>query len=176
MVQEHELVVTKEGYESWSGTLGPDEELPSDPIVLAQVRQPGTLVVQTSYPLSLRASGGGSLAGVSMRPSVKLGVGTRQVTLYAPEVFLNRSVSVRIREAATTTINAPGLGKVSVRASPGNCKVTISGVPAEAPPFNNKDIVEGTHQFVFEWPDGRRDEQTHEVRAGRPVYVTGQVR
>jgi hypothetical protein len=176
LVEEHQLVISKEGYESRSVTLAPEEELPPDPIVLEPLLSPGRLVVESTYPLSLRTSDGRQLAGASTRPSVALGVGTRQITLYAEEVFLNQSVTIGIREAATTTYNAPALGKVSVRASPGNCKVTISGIPSEAPPFNNKDIVEGRHKFVFEWPDGRRDEQTHQVRSGHPVYVTGQIR
>ena len=176
LVDEHELVITMEGYERQALTITPEEDLPSGPIVLEQLLKPGTLIVQTPYPLSLRTSDGRSLAGASMRPSATLGVGRHQITLYAAEVFLTRSMTVVIREAATTTVTAPALGKVFVRASPGNCKVSISGLLAEAPPFNNKDIVEGSHTFVFEWPDGRRDEQTHQVRPGHPVYVTGQIR
>lgn len=175
LVDEHELVITMEGYESRALTIAPEEDLPSSPIVLEQLLKPGTLVVETPYPLSLRTRDGRSLAGTSMRPSASLSVGRHQITLYAAEVFLNRSITVEVREAATTTFTAPALGKMSVRASPGNCKVSISGVSAEAPPFNNKDIVEGSHTFLFEWPDGRRDEQTHEVRPGHPVYVTGQI-
>lgn len=108
--------------------------------------------------------------------SVKLGIGRHQITLYAPEIFLNRVYPIEIRESSRTAIEAPALGKVSIRASPSNCRVSINGVPAEALPIDSKDIVAGTSTFVFEWPGGQRDMQTHEVKPGRHAYVTGQVR
>jgi hypothetical protein len=151
-------------------------ELPSGEIVLTPITKPGTLVVASPYPLSVLSSGGNKLAEGSANPSIRLGVGRHQITLYAPRVFLNRVFSVEIREAVQTTIEAPALGKVSIRASPGNCQVTINDIPAEAPPIDNQDIVAGQNTFVFEWPGGRKDEQIEEVRPGRHAYVTGQVR
>jgi hypothetical protein len=154
----------------------PGEKLPLGEIVLTPITKPGTLVVTGSYPLSVLSVGGNKLAEGSANPAIRLGVGRHQITLYAPQVFLNRVFTVEIREASQTTIEAPALGKVSIRASPGNCQVTINGIPAEAPPISNQDIVVGTNTFVFEWPGGRKDEQIEEVRPGRHAYVTGQAR
>jgi serine/threonine protein kinase len=172
----HELVVSKDEYESETVNIAAGGEFPAEEIVLKPVTKPGTLVVTSAYPLSVLSSRGDKLVERSTNPTIRLGVGRHSITLYAPEVFLNRVFTVDIREASQTEITAPALGKVSIRASPGNCRVTINDVAAEALPIDNKDIVAGTSTFVFEWPSGQRDEQTEEVRPGRHAYVTGRVR
>jgi hypothetical protein len=171
----HELVVSKDDYVSQTVTLAAGEEPPNE-IILAPVTKPGTLVVVSSYNLSVLSEGGAALAEGSRELAIPLGVGRHTVRLYAPQVFLNRAFDVEVKEASTTTIEAPALGKVSVRASPGNCTLLINGVAAEAPPISNQDIVSGRNSFVFEWPGGKKDEQIHEVKPGGHAYVTGQVR
>ncbi len=174
--EDHEIVLSLDGYESRTIEIVAGEELPSGEVTLEKVRQPGTLVVRGSYPLSIMSSGGGTLAGSSTEPSIRLERGRHQVRLYAPEVFLNQVFTVDIREGGTSTLDPPGLGKVSIRATPGNCEVFINGMPAGAPPIGNQDIVEGSHTVVFEWPDGVKNEQNQVVRQGRHTYVTGQKR
>jgi hypothetical protein len=89
-------------------------------------------------------------------------------------VFLDRTVDVQVREGETTVTRAPALGRVSVRANPGNCTVSIDGFAAGAPPFMNREIVEGSHEFVFTWPGDLKDVQRVVVQAGKPSYVIGQ--
>jgi hypothetical protein len=173
--EEHELVISKDGYRPQTLTLAPGEE-PESEIVLAPLRTPGTLAVQSAYPVSVVSARGATLAGPSTSPSVRLSPGNHQITLYAPSVFLNRTQTVEIKEAASLPLVAPALGKISIQAVPGNCSVKINGIDAEAPPIRNKDIVVGSHTIVFEWPGGERQEQTEEVRAGGHAYVTGQRR
>ena len=69
---------------------------------------------------------------------------------------------------------APAVGRVNVRANPGNCTVTISGISAGSPPFMNQRIVTGTHEVVFTWPDGTTDSQTITVESSTPAYFIGQ--
>jgi hypothetical protein len=114
------------------------------------------------------------LASASLSPSVRLRPGSYTLRLVAPDVFLDRSIEVSVRESETTVVQTPPLGRVSVRANPGNCSVRINGFPAGAPPFMNREIVEGAHEFVFTWPGDARDQQRVEVQAGRPTYVIGQ--
>jgi len=45
---------------------------------------------------------------------------------------------------------------------------------AGAPPFMNREVVTGRHEFVFTWPGGVTDAQTVTVGAGQPAYVIGQ--
>lgn len=173
--EAHELVISKDGYHPQTLALAPGDE-PETEIVLAPLRKPGTLAIESSYPVSVVSARGATLAGPSTSPSVRLSPGNHQITLYAPNVFLNRTQTVEIKEAASYPLEAPALGKISIQAVPGNCSVKINGIDAEAPPIRNKDIVVGSHSIVFEWPGGERQEQTKEVRAGGHAYVTGQIR
>jgi serine/threonine-protein kinase len=173
--EEHELVVSKAGYASRRFTVGPEAPVPSEKVVLEALAKPGTLLVKSGYPLAVH-SGNRPLAPSSISPSVQLRPGSQEVTLYAPEVFLNRTVRVTIVEGETELLEAPGLGSLSVRASPSNCVLTIDGIRAEPPPFDNKPIVSGTHRFEFEWPDGRKQSEVKEVIAGQRSYVTGRAR
>jgi hypothetical protein len=105
---------------------------------------------------------------VSLRP------GTYQIQLVAPEVFLSRTFEVSIREGETVTLTPPALGRVNVRANPGNCTLTVDGFSAGSPPIMNRNIVAGNHEFVFTWPGNVRDVQTISVEASKPTYVIGQ--
>jgi hypothetical protein len=174
-VDEHELVLSKEGYRSKTLRIVPGEELPSGEIVLDPIRY-GTLLVQSTYGLSILSAERSTLAPFSVDPAVKLETGLYRIRLYAPKVFLDHAHTVRIREGKRTSLEAPPLGKVSVRAVPGNCLLTINGIPAEAVPIDSMGIVAGSHEFAFEWLGGEKQELTVEVRPEQHVYVTGQIK
>jgi hypothetical protein len=83
-------------------------------------------------------------------------------------------VPAQVREGETTSVQAPAVGRVNVRANPGNCTLAINGISAGAPPLMNREIVVGSHEFVFTWPGDVKDVQRIEVQAGKPSYVIGQ--
>ena len=161
---EHELVIDKAGFVPQTIKILPGEEVFTDGIVLSPVGRPGTLLVRSSYPLSMVRSGR-ALASGSASPTVNLMPGRYEVSLVASEMFLNHTVTVEIRQGETTTIDAPALGKFSVRAFPGNCRLTVDGIATEVPPFDSKPIAVGNHTFQFEWP-GVTKEYTEEVVLG----------
>jgi serine/threonine protein kinase len=170
---EHEITFTKAEYQTATLRLGASEPLPPGPVVLTPLGKPGTFVLESTYPVSVRR-GGAELAAAAPSPSVQLRPGSYELQLISESVFLDRVVRVQVREGETTSIQAPPLGRVNVRANPGNCTVSINGVSAGAPPFMNREIVEGSHEFVFTWPGEVRDVQRIEVQAGKPSYVIGQ--
>jgi hypothetical protein len=108
--------------------------------------------------------------------SAELEVGLREVVLFAPEVFLKQSTTVEIQEGQTSYLYAPELGRASIRAFPENGSLTIDGLEAKDLPVADMPIVEGSHRFRFQWPNGRSSEQTVVVQKGKRVYVTGQYR
>lgn len=171
----HAVKLSKEGYVDQSLELEPGGELPDEAIRLAAVGIPGSLQVVSPYSVAVRR-GGVTLSQASPSSIVKgLKAGRLQVTLYAPDVFLNREYEVEIREGQTTVLEAPPLGRFSVKAKPENCTLTIDGIASGAPPILDQPIASGPHRFEFEWPDGARDVQTHEIDPERPAYVRGQV-
>lgn len=147
--------------------------MPGEPVALTPLGRPGKLAIESSYAVAIHLRGN-VLAPVAARPSVALRPGTYQVQLVASDVFLSRTFEVSIREGETTTLTTPALGRINVRANPGNCSVTVDGVSAGSPPIMNRDIVGGTHELVFIWPGEVRDVQTVTVEVKKPTYVIGQ--
>lgn len=170
---EHTILLERRDHQSRTITFDSETPLPDAPVVLTPLGRPGTFRVTSSYPVAIRRNGS-VLAEAAREPSVQLRPASYELELYAPDVFLSRSYPVAIREDEVTTTQAPALGRVNVRANPGNCTVTIDGLPAGSPPFMNKAIVEGPHEFVFTWPGDVRDVQRVSVEAGKPTYVIGQ--
>jgi hypothetical protein len=170
---EHEIAFSKAEYQTATLRLRGSEPVPAGPVVLAALGKPGTFVVESTYPVSVQR-GASELAPATPSPTVQLRPGSYELRLISQSVFLDRVVQVQVREGETTTVQAPPLGRVNVRANPGNCTVSINGVSAGSPPFMNREIVEGSHEFVFTWPGELKDVQRVDVQAGKPSYVIGQ--
>jgi hypothetical protein len=170
---DHEIRLSLAEYRATTIEIAAGQPLPDGPVQMSPLGRPGTFQVQSSYPVAIQR-GEREMAAASTTASVRLRPGSYQLRLWAPEKFLNRSVQVTIREAEVTTHQSPPLGRVNVRANPGNCTVTIDGMPAGSPPFMNLEVVTGDHEFVFTWPGDVTDVQTVTVQSGQPAYVIGQ--
>ena len=170
---DHEIQLAKDEYVSRTVSIAAGQPLPEEAIALTPLGRPGTFRVRAPYPVAIHR-GNGVVASASTNASVRFRPGNYRFRVVAPEVFLSRSVEVAIREAETITHEAPPLGRVNVRANPGNCTVTIDGMPAGSPPFMNRQVVTGVHEFVFTWPGNLTDTQSVNVEASKPTYVIGQ--
>lgn len=170
---DHEITLSLAEHRSKTIEIADGQPLPTEAIALTPLGRPGTLEVHASYPVAIYR-GERELAAPSTNPSVRLRPGSYRLRLVARDKFLNRPIEVAIREANVTTFQAPAVGRVNVRANPGNCTVTIDGVSAGSPPFMNREVVTGPHEFVFTWPSGATDVQNVTVETGRPTYVIGQ--
>ncbi len=171
--EEHELVISRQGYQSKTLLVERGDLSLPNPIQLIALKLPRTIPVEAPYREAIRI-GGREVGSASTNPSLQLRPGRYKLRLWAPELFLNRDVNVSIREGDITGYEAPPIGRVSVRANPGNCMVTINGIAAGAPPFMNRELVTGSHEFVFTWPEGITDVQDVMIQEGKPSYVIGQ--
>jgi hypothetical protein len=104
---------------------------------------------------------------------VELPAGRQLVTLVSPAHFLRSNVTVDVPAAGVAALEAPGLGRIHVRANPDNCQVLIDGVFVDYPPILDRPIAAGRHRVTFAWPDGGRHEETADVTRGAPTYVMG---
>lgn len=171
--EDHEIRLSHGDYRPTTVEIAAGQPLPAVPVQMTPLGRPGTFQVQASYPVAIQR-GEREMAAASTSPSVQLRPGSYTLRLWAPDKFLSRSVQVSISEANVTTHQAPPLGRVNVRANPGNCTVTIDGMSAGSPPFMNLEVVTGQHEFVFTWPGNVTDVQTVTVQAAQPAYVIGQ--
>ena len=139
---------------------------------LAPEGPPSTLVVESSYPLTVSVPGrvlGADKSGVT----ATLPAGSYDVLLESASIFLKRRENVQLEAGASATLKAPATGKMGVRATPDNCKIFVDGVFVDYPPINDRTIVSGSHVVSFEWPDGKRAEEKVQIQAGRTSFVMG---
>ena len=131
----------------------------------------GRVTVNASYPVEVFWRGRSLGRGTST--SLSLPAGRQALTLAAPAQFLHTTVNVDVHEGGSSALEAPGLGKIHIRANPDNCQVFIDGVFVEYPPILDRPIAVGLHKVSFRWPDGKRTDETVEASREAPVYVMG---
>jgi hypothetical protein len=132
----------------------------------------GSVVIASSYPLDVQWKGR-TLARGQASPNVSLPAGRQVLTLVAGPQFLRVEVPVTVAPGGTTSIEAPLLGKINIRANPDTCQVFIDGAYVDYPPILDKAIAAGAHKVSFKWPDGSHAEEAVEVAKGGVAYVTG---
>lgn len=168
----HRVTFSKQGYADRTVNVSAGDRPPS-PITLSRLRRNGSIRVVADYPLGVRL-GERELIAVGASETAAIASGTHQLILVAPDVFLNRGVSVSVAEDVESSLEAPALGRISIRANPGRCDLRIGAFDAGAAPIMNHRIVTGNHTIVFTWPDGTSIEETTVIQAGRPAFVIGQ--
>jgi hypothetical protein len=138
----------------------------SDPVLL------GSVTIASAYPLEVSWRGR-VLSQAQASPRVSLPAGRQSLSLLSPGVFLRSTVTVDVKEGGDSAVEAPGLGKLSIKANPDNCQVFIDGTFVDYPPILDKPLVAGTHTVSFRWADGGRSEETVAVARGGIAFVTG---
>jgi hypothetical protein len=111
---------------------------------------PGFVVVNAGYPVTIAA--GGRRHGPDARHRLALPPGTYEVTVSAPEVFLQQSRQVQVSSDGEATLTVPATVATTITAVPGNCRVSIDGRFVDFTPLIDVPIAAGTHEFLFEWP------------------------
>lgn len=133
---------------------------------------PATLVVESSYPVTVSASGrvlGSDKPGLT----ATLAAGTHEVLIESASVFLKRRETVQLEAGGSSTLKTPATGKIGVRATPDNCKIFVDGIFVDYPPILDRTIVAGSHMVSFEWPDGARSEEKVQIQPGKQSFVMG---
>jgi len=167
----HRVRVSLEGYAAQELTVeaGKTQELR---LRLEQAGPPAGIFVSSSYPIDVSWRGR-TLAKAEVSPRVQVSGGRQVLTVSAPAHFLSTEVTVDAVPGGEVTVNAPTLGRVSIRANPDNCQVLIDGTFVDYPPILDKPIAAGKHVVSFKWPDGVEVKEAVEVSGGKVAFVTG---
>jgi hypothetical protein len=131
-----------------------------------------TVTVASSYPVDVSWRGR-SLAKGEVSPRVQVPGGRQVLSVASPGHFVRAEVVVNAAPGGAVSVDAPALGRVSIRANPDNCRVSIDGVFVDYPPILDKPVGVGSHVVSFEWPDGAVARETVEVPPGKVAFVTG---
>jgi hypothetical protein len=169
---EHRVSLSLEGYAGQEIRTRPGAPPAALDVTLEKLVPPGSVAVASAYALDV-VWRGRTLARGETSPRVQLPGGRQVLTLQASAVFLKADVDVDVPPGGEVAIEAPGLGKLNVRATPENCEVFVNDVFVDYPPILDRPVAAGRHSVSFRWPDGARSEQTVEVRARAPAFVIG---
>jgi hypothetical protein len=169
---EHRVGLSLEGYAAQEIRTRPGAPPATLDVTLEKLVPPGGVAVASAYALDV-VWRGRTLARGETSPRVQLPGGRQLLTLQASAVFLKADVDVDVPPGGEVAIEAPGLGKLNVRATPENCEVFVNDVFVDYPPILDRPVAAGRHSVSFRWPDGARSQQAVEVKAGAPAFVVG---
>jgi serine/threonine-protein kinase len=169
---DHRIAVALDGHAPREVTLAAGERPASLDLALDRLAPPGAVVVRSSYPVDVSWRGR-SLARGEASPRVPVPGGRQVLMLSAPAVFLRAEVVVEVPPRGEAAVQAPGLGRLNVRATPDNCQIFVDGAFVDYPPILDRPAAAGRHVIGFRWPDGSKREEAVEVKAGSPAFVVG---
>ncbi len=169
---EHRVSVSLEGYTAQEVRTRPGAPPSTLEVTLERLVPPGSVAVNSAYELDV-VWRGRTLARGQAAPRVQVTGGRQVLTLLSSAVFLKTDVTVEVPPGGEVAIEAPGIGKLNVRATPDNCEVFVGDVFVDYPPILDRPVAAGRHQVSFRWPDGARSQQAVEVKAGAPAFVIG---
>jgi hypothetical protein len=169
--RDHRLDITLDGYASQEVRVAAGKATGLD-LRLERVLPPGTVAVSSPYPIDVLWRGK-TLAKGEVSPRVQVAGGRQVLTLVSGSLFLRAELPVNVVSGSETPLEAPGVGRVSIRANPDNCEVFINGAFVDYPPILDRPVAAGTHTVSFRWPDGQKSGQTVQVSRGAATFVTG---
>jgi hypothetical protein len=169
---EHRVSLSLEGYRSKDVVIAPGKAPAELRLGLEPVGPLGNVTVASSYPVEVTWRGR-VMAPAGVSPRLSLPEGRQTLSLAASSVFLRHTVTVDVKGGGESRVEAPALGKVSIKANPDNCQVFIDGAFVDYPPILEKRVAAGTHTVSFRWSDGGKSEESVAVSPGGLAFVTG---
>jgi hypothetical protein len=169
--REHRINIALEGYAAQEVRVPAGGATPIE-AKLERVLPPGTVAISSPYPLDVLWRGKALAKGV-VSPRVQVAGGRQVLTLVSGSLFLRTDVTLNVSSGGEVAIEAPGIGRLSIRANPDNCEIFIDGTFVDYPPILDRPVAAGTHSVSFRWPGGEKREQTVQVSGGVAAFVTG---
>jgi hypothetical protein len=93
-----------------------------------------------------------------------------------PDAYIRFTRTVQLKEGQTLSMKVPpdGMGSVTIKANPSNCKISINGEFIDTAPIFNLPIQAGNHTILFDWEKlGKTLTKTMVVSADQTETITG---
>ncbi|HSP07473.1 MAG TPA: PEGA domain-containing protein, partial [Acidobacteriota bacterium] len=167
--KKHDLVVRQEGYQEDKRTI---DRTAGDTltVTLQQAAVPGLVRYLFSYPVAVY-SGGKVIKGnpLSLPP------GTYTLTFRGRSpAYIRYTRTVTVVSGETATVSQPRMGKITVKANPSNCKISIDGEYVDETPIFDLPIQEGSYMVQFNWPAlGKKLSKPVAISPDESVSVVG---
>jgi len=148
--KSYEFKLVKGGYYPEQITINAASKEQSINVNLRKLPIPGRMVINSPFKVDVYIEG--KLISSTDKPApIELLPGKYRVRLIRKDFFLDKIHSITISSARQVNIDAPLLGKISIKAEPSNCKIYINGQFFGYPPIFEQPIVIGKHLVKFEW-------------------------
>jgi serine/threonine protein kinase len=132
--------------------------------------KPFTLTLLGGYPFQVQA--GSVQSATSRSHTLTLPSGPTTVKLFNPDYFLNQTRKLDASAGGSATINAPGLGAVTIYSAEETCEITIDRVTVGYPPVVAQRVAAQDHQVELRCRSGRIRNRTITVAQGEVFTVT----
>jgi hypothetical protein len=170
--KDHRVAVSRDSYATQETTLAAGKGRTELRLRLDPAGPLASVTVASSYPIDV-AWRGRSLSRGTPSPRVQLPGGRHVLLVSSATHFVRAEIVVTAAAGGEVTVEAPALGRLSIRANPDTCQVFIDGVFVDYPPILDKAVGAGPHEVSFKWPDGHETKETVEVPAGKVAFVSG---
>jgi len=125
--------------------------------------------VEGAYPFAI-LDGSRVLSPAATSHQLTVAAG-RKVRLVAAEYSLNQTVAIEENADRRVDIQAPALGKLTIRSSQETCTVKIGDRDLGYPPVNNVAIAGGSYQIDLVCPNGRNKSEFVNIVGGQSQRV-----
>jgi eukaryotic-like serine/threonine-protein kinase len=172
----HRLRVSKRGFQAVDARLSAADlqsGAVSYTLSAAEAAAPSAPQIAVSatgaYPFAIYDGGRVlSQSGTSHQITVPAG---KKVRLVAPEYSLNQTVTIEDTPDRTVSVQAPALGRLTIRSSQETCTVQIGDRVLGYPPVNNIAIAGGSYQVDIVCPNGRTRSEFVNIVGGQSHRV-----
>jgi hypothetical protein len=159
----HRLRLSKRGFQSMDARLAAadlQKGALSYTLSAAEAVAPTAQIAVTAsgaYPFAI-ADGGRIVSAASISHQLNAAAG-KTLRLVASEYSLDQTVTIESTPDRHLEIQAPALGKLTIRSTFETCKVKIGDRDLGYPPINNIAIAAGSHQVELVCPNGQTKSQ-----------------
>ncbi len=164
----HRVALKLKGYKDVAQKLE-DLTLPLK-VALEQIPE-GWVTIESDYPVDVFEDG--RRIGTSGEP-IKMLAGKHEVTLRNKDLFVERNLGIEIMgdKRVSRRADLPGLGALTVLASPSNCRIFVNGTDIGVPPINDYELAAGTYTVRAVYvPTGEAKESAAVIAAGGKARV-----
>jgi len=127
------------------------------------------LSVEGAYPFAI-LDGSRVLSPAATSHQLTIAAG-KKVRLVAAEYSLNQTVAIEENADRRVDIQAPALGRLTIRSSQETCTVKIGDRDLGYPPVNNVAIAGGSYQIDLVCPNGRNKSEFVNIVGGQTQRV-----
>ncbi len=163
LCEDHRIRLTLEGHlDATAAVTDPADalNLTLEPIPM------GFLIIESPYPVTLYDEG--RRIG-RQGEKIEMTAGKHAIRAVNEDLFVDRTLQVDLKRDATTRLGSglPGLGGLTVLASPSNCTIFVNGREIGVPPINDFRLAEGTYTVRAVYvPTGESSEVQVTITAG----------